>query len=190
MFHPSARGLFPSIGSWTRSVCVAIHRLTDSGAHSAPPCASPVLRTARSLSNSNSVTCCQEEREEKMSASLHSSSHLLIKQMIPSLFVLLALFTDQEMSKILGLNIPVFGAIVSSVGVVLIALTAGIVVCCCRKRAVQRRNNTNCAGTVAVSSINIIKSFQAFTLLYAALALSCFYSWFHFPQRKSIWFLK
>jgi hypothetical protein len=69
------------------------------------------------------------------------------------------------MSKILGLNIPVFGAIVSSVGVVLIALTAGIVVCCCRKRAVQRRNNTNCAGTVAVSSINIIKSFQAFPLL-------------------------
>jgi hypothetical protein len=92
-------------------------------------------------------------------------SYFLIKEMIPSLFVLLALFTDQEMSKILGLNIPVFGAIVSSVGVVLIALTAGIVVCCCRKRAVQRRNNTNCAGTVAVSSINIIKSFQAFTLL-------------------------
>jgi len=45
-----------------------------------------------------------------------------------------SLCADQDMSQIFGLNLPVFGVVVGSVGVVLIALSAGLVVCCCRKK--------------------------------------------------------
>ena len=54
--------------------------------------------------------------------------------------------SDQDMSKIFGLNLPVFGVVVGSVGVVLIALTAGLVVCCCRKKPNSNTSNRfNCS---------------------------------------------
>lgn len=56
---------------------------------------------------------------------------------------------DQELhGRIFGLNIPVFGAVAGSVGVVVLcALTASIVVCCCRRKRTLINQPARSGGT-------------------------------------------
>ena len=62
-------------------------------------------------------------------------------------------------TKIWGVHLAVFGAVAGSVGVVLLALTVGVVVCCCRRRRRRDREPPpgaahDAAGTPSADEID------------------------------------
>ncbi|KAI9550054.1 hypothetical protein GHT06_001666 [Daphnia sinensis] len=67
-----------------------------------------------------------------------------------------SLCADSEQHfKILGLNLPVFGAVAGSIGVVIIcAVTAITVVCCCRRTKTPTQSNANATAAAHSSGNN------------------------------------